>query len=122
MSLYYVQISCSFVQVDSSIKRSGIAGLCVDTEHIYYSCTEESVETKKRETKYKLRKCTYDRKLVKDFRCDSFVRGIGQSQGFIYVLYSKPDSHLVKLTKDLKFVKKIPNKYCKDFVRHLECL
>jgi hypothetical protein len=102
-------------EVDSSLKRSGIGALYVDTEHIYYSCTEESVETKKREKKYKLRKCTYDRKLVKDFRCDSFVRGIGQNQGFIYVLYSKPDSHLVKLTKDLKFVKKTPNKYCKDF-------
>ncbi|CAI8037899.1 hypothetical protein GBAR_LOCUS21169, partial [Geodia barretti] len=102
MVLLWVSID----EVDSSLKRSGIGALYVDTEHTYYSCTEENVETKKREKKYKLQKCTYDRKLVKDFRCDSFVRGIGQSQGFIYVLYSKPDSHLVKLTKDLKFVKK----------------
>ena len=32
--------------------------------------------------------CLHDGTIVKNFHCDSFVCGIGQSEGFLYILYS----------------------------------
>ena len=97
----------------SAIKRSGVAGLYVDTNHIYYSCTEVNETTS--EKKYMLRKCKYNGELVKDFRCNSFVRGIGESNGFIYVLCSGADSKVVKLNEHFEVVKQSSDECGKHF-------
>ena len=97
----------------SAIKRSGVAGLYVDTNHIYYSCTEVNETTSEKE--YILRKCKYNGNLVEYFRCNSFIRGIGQSHGFIYVLCSGADSKVVKLNRNLKCEKETSDDCGKDF-------
>ncbi|CAI8043749.1 hypothetical protein GBAR_LOCUS24275 [Geodia barretti] len=96
----------------SAIKRSGVAGLYVDTNHIYYSCTEINETSEK---KYMLRKCNYNGELVKYYRCNSFVRGIGQSHGFIYVLCSGADSQVVKLNRNLNHVGKETSDKCGEY-------
>ena len=64
-------------------KRSGVAGLYVDSEHVYYSYTEVNKKEFSRK-KYFINKYLHDGTIVKNFCCDSFVCGIGQSEGFTF--------------------------------------
>ena len=86
------------MQVDSPPKMSGVAGLYVDTEYIYYSCTEKYKATE--EKKYVLKRCKEDGRVIGNtYDSKSFIRGIGENNGFLYVLCSAPDSQVVKLDK-----------------------
>ncbi|CAI8043748.1 hypothetical protein GBAR_LOCUS24275 [Geodia barretti] len=106
------EVDSPAIRMLSAIKRSGVAGLYVDTNHIYYSCTEINETSEK---KYMLRKCNYNGELVKYYRCNSFVRGIGQSHGFIYVLCSGADSQVVKLNRNLNHVGKETSDKCGEY-------
>ena len=104
--------------------RSGVAGLYVDNQHIYYSLIEITLCKKRilpknangdESKKYIVRKCTYDGTVVAKYdRCGDFIRCIGQDdEGYIYVLCK--NSEVVKLDKNLNFVNKTNN----DCVRYL---
>ena len=98
------------MQVIKEARRiSGVAGLCVDDNYIYYSCAE--VNEARNEKKFILRKCQYDGKVVKPFHCPCFVRGIGQSKGFLYILVSRADSMVVKLDRNFQIVKATREQY-----------
>ena len=91
------------MQVDSppKPKRSGVGGLYVDTEYIYYSCTEINEATN--EKKYVLKRCKEDGRVVGNtYDSKNFIRGIGENNGFLYVLCSAADSQVLKTVSEVK--------------------
>lgn len=105
-------------------KRSGVAGLYIDTHHIYYSCIEEykrkiipwirTKYAKPSNYKYILRKCTYDGKQVHSTSAfNSFIRGIGKDNaGNIYVLCY---AEVIKMNKHLKVLEGTINDCAEHF-------
>jgi hypothetical protein len=92
-------------------KRSGVGGLSVDDNYMYYSFTESLTEYEK---KCFLRKCEHNGKFVYDVSLPEFVRGIGKDNyGFLYVLCSSTDSKVLKFDEDLNPVRKT-NRSCAE--------
>ena len=94
---------------DDHSKRSGVAGLYVDDDAIYFSYTVECKYpdshtcTEECHKKYRVQKCNHNRKTIATYPCFSFVRGIGKDQeGNLYVLCSGADSQVFKLDSNLK--------------------
>ena len=94
---------------EESRKRSGVAGILVDGQYIYYSCTEEGGHEPK---KFILRKCDDKGRFICGVACPEFIRGIGtDNSGCVYVLCSGSNSKVVKFDRDLQCLRKTHNDY-----------
>ena len=94
---------------EESRKRSGVAGILVDGQYIYYSCTEEGGHEPK---KFILRKCDDKGRFICGVACPEFIRGIGMdNSGCVYVLCSGSNSKVVKFDRDLQCLRKTHNDY-----------
>ncbi|CAI8014838.1 hypothetical protein GBAR_LOCUS9257 [Geodia barretti] len=86
--------------------RSGVGGLSVDDNYMYYSFT-------KNQDKKFLRKCEHG-SFVYDVSLPEFVRGIGKDKnGFLYVLCSSTNSKVFKFDEELNPVRKT-NIHCAE--------
>ena len=97
-------------------KHCGVAGLYVDSDYIYYSCTEELKEDNDGGKKVCLLQIynIIDEELVEpnSTKFPIFIRGIGKDDaGNFYVLCSKPDSQVFKLNENFEIVQKSSNDY-----------
>ena len=91
---------------------SGIAGLCIDDNYIYYSCTEIGGSNK-----VFLRKCEHNGTFLYDTSMPgNFIRGIGKDDnGYLYVLCSATMSKVVKFDEKLNPVRKTSSSCGKYF-------